>query len=127
MQCYLISTSLVCLMLFVTMVSFAHDGDFSGVSDVYEDEHGQTLPAAEDADLDGYSNYLESLFGSDPLDPADPGNFNFSVFGNSASMSVPNQVGFRYRVESSLTLAVDSWQSNGDFQVSDGMAGVAEF
>jgi len=114
-------------MLFVTMVSFAHDGDFSGVSDVYEDEHGQTLPAAEDADLDGYSNYLESLFGSDPLDPADPGNFNFSVFGNSASMSVPNQVGFRYRVESSLTLAVDSWQSNGDFQVSDGMAGVAEF
>ncbi len=105
----------------------AYDGNASGVSDVYESIYGQVLPASEDTDLDGYSNYLESLFGSNPLDAQSPGGLGFVVEGERARMEIPNQVGLRYRLESSETLAPDSWNPFGDFIVSDGSAGIAEF
>lgn len=70
-------TGLLLLRLFAPVALLAYDDDLSGVSDVYEDLHGRTLPAAEDADFDGYWNYVESLFGSDPLDAASPRKFRF--------------------------------------------------
>ena len=107
--------------------SFAYDGDGSGVSDVYEELHGRALPFAEDADLDGYTNYFESLFGSDPLDPKSPGALNFRILGETAQIDVPEQLGLRFRLESSRTLATDSWAPLGDFIVADGSASVEAF
>ena len=94
---------------------------------MYEQIHGQVLPAAGDADFDGHSNYLESLFGSNPLDATDPGNLNFSVFGNSATMTIPSQMGLRYRIESKQDLAAPTWDGIGVYEVSDGIAGEAIF
>lgn len=115
-SCFMIS---VCLQ--------AYDGNDSGVSDIYEAIHGQVLPAAGDADLDGYTNYVESLFGSDPLDVASPGDFNFTVLGDSATMRVPEQVGLRYRIESKQNLAAAIWDAPEVYYVSDGIVGEVVF
>jgi len=104
-----------------------YDADLSGVSDVYENIHGRVLPEAEDADFDGYSNYLESLFGSNPLSATSPGDLGFTKTGQLGTLQIPNQVGLRFRLQASQTLAIDSWQPFGDFLISDGSAGIAEF
>lgn len=121
--------SALCLTsyLFTIVGLQAYDADASGVSDVYENIHGQVLPALGDADFDGYSNYVESLFGSDPLDASDPGNLNFTVTGDNATMTIPSQIGLRYRIESKQDLAALTWDGIGAYSISDGVAGEAIF
>ncbi len=44
------------------------DEDTDGMSDVWEAAYGKTLVPSEDPDKDGFSNVLESISGTDPLD-----------------------------------------------------------
>jgi hypothetical protein len=122
----LINSALILSISSCIQVS-AYDADSSGVSDIYEAIHGQVLEASADEDFDGYSNYLESLFGSDPLDSKDPGGFDFTISGITAAMNVPSQRGLRYRLESRENLAAGFWEPFGDFIVADGAPGKTVF
>ncbi|WP_148216374.1 hypothetical protein [Coraliomargarita akajimensis] len=82
--------------------------------------HGRTLAAAEDLDRDGYSNYMESLWGSDPLDAQSPGDLQFTIQGSQGQIRVPNEVGLRYRIVHKSELADPSWTEPAAFTVSDG-------
>lgn len=100
-------------------IALGYDGDGSGVSDVFESIHGAVLPASEDFDLDGYSNYAESLFGSDPFDATSPGSLDLLVSDGSGAIDVPAQEGLRYRVEYKESLSDVTWLSFGEVVVDD--------
>jgi len=90
------------------------DVNTNGMSDVWETAYAaQALPPDGDADLDGQSNYQESIAGTDPFDPQ-------SVFRVESLASVDaaflirwqSVAGRRYQVETTNSVAQD-WQAQG--------------
>lgn len=93
----------------------AIDLNGDGMSDVWQVQHGvSALDRDLDWDRDGISNYLESLFRTDPQLNGAPdessdmfGIARLSVAGNIPTVHWPTQDGARYRIERSADMV--SW------------------
>ncbi|MGA2177628.1 MAG: hypothetical protein ABSH38_21850 [Verrucomicrobiota bacterium] len=72
-----------------------------------------TVSGSADADGDGYSNYAEYVFGTDPTDPASHLNFSVSYGpGNVVSVTFsPWQGGRAYALQSATDLSAGAWMT----------------
>jgi len=75
---------------------FAIDRDASGLSDLYEATF-EGVSINGNADGDWLSDYSEYLFGTNPLDPHDPGA-SYELVGNGFVLRVPADFGLRFEV-----------------------------
>jgi uncharacterized repeat protein (TIGR01451 family) len=72
---------------------------------------GANAPGSADFDGDGYSNFAEYVFGTDPTDPASKLNFSVTALaGNMVSVNFsPYQGGREYQLLASTNLANPQW------------------
>lgn len=124
LQPLLFSVLATSALLLTVRLARGTDGSSSGVSVIYEAIHGRVLPADEDADYDGLNNYREYLLGTNPLDPASPGDFGLSITGTTARMWIPNQRGLRFKLQ--MTADLEHWDEGSEWEIADGSRDVAE-
>jgi len=88
------------------------DEDNDGMSDVWEAAYGKSLVASEDLDQDGFSNLLESIAGTNPLDGSSfPQVKKFERLGEFYKQTWRSGAGVRYQPMFSGDLV--TWQPFG--------------
>jgi uncharacterized protein (DUF1800 family) len=98
------------LLVAASLVSSAQalDGNGNAQSDVWEMVFGASgLPAAADADGDGWANALESAAGTNPLDGASFPRLEMTATGGAPALRWQSLAGKRYTLHTGTSL--DSW------------------
>ena len=108
---------LTLLLLFVVRLAHAYDANTNQQSDIWEIAYGVSgLGPTADADGDGFSNAIESLAGTNPLDGADfPKSDLTPGIPGQVLLSWPSQAGKRYQLFGSQDLNPVNFMLLGTF------------
>ncbi len=115
--------------LTVSIMVFAHelgetDSDSDGLPDWYEIAHGLDLTrddSVEDSDGDGFSNFLEYLYGSLASSATIQPDIGITI-GQAVEIIIPTVTGATYQIQSTEALGSGVWSNIGPPIVGDGTA-----
>lgn len=113
---------MVCVLGFIPAAHALIDRDNNQLSDVWQLRYNATgLAQATDTDLDGFTNFQESILGTDPFDPASrfAPDLGFPATGRLRA-AFPSTVGKRYVVQTSTDLV--TWTSVSTINGTDSPA-----
>ncbi|MEP2777061.1 MAG: DUF1800 family protein [Luteolibacter sp.] len=105
----------------LTAKAFAIDTDGDGMCDVWEARYqAMNLAPDHDSDQDGFTNLMESVAGTDPLDAmSHPQAAVGEIADENVTILVPSQSGKVYQIQSTATLDGD-WDPVGTAHPGDG-------
>ncbi len=108
--------TLVFLTIGLAATACAIDQNANQQSDIWELQYGAlNLPAAGDADNDGYSNAVESLAGTNPLDATSHPMLNLGTdLPGSITLQWPSELGKSYGIYGGAALGVNDFTLLGN-------------